>query len=468
MFNLRALFHKNRVEQEMDEEFRFHLEKQIEQNIAGGMNPDEARYAALRQFGNLGHVKEECRDSWGLRFINELLQDLRYGLRQLRRSPGFTAVAVLTLALGIGATTAMFSVIDGIILKPLPYPHPEQLVAVWLTAPGMNVKKLATSSSLYFILRDQNRTFQDFGLYTGASANVTGHGKAEQVADIEATYGLLPTLGVTPMLGRPFSKSDDEPGSPETVMLTYGYWRRKFGGDRTVVGKTITVNGELRQIIGVLPQSFHSAGLNLRGSDLALLIPLQLDRAKTSLGHFVFHGIARLKPGVTIAKADADVARLLLVMLRSFPPPPGYTTKMFEDGRIAPNLRPLKQDIIGNLGNVLWVLMGGIGLVLLIACANVANLLLVKVEGRRQELAVRTALGASRSRIAAQMLVEGLMLALLSGGLGLMLADAAVRALVAMAPTDLPRHLKKFASFLFGVPKQFVTNALCNNEPIQF
>jgi putative ABC transport system permease protein len=418
----------------MDEELRFHFEKQTEQNIARGMNPKEARYAALRQFGNIGQLKEECRESWGVRFISELLQDLRYGLRQLRRNPGFTTVAVITLALGVSATAAIFSVVYGVLLKPLPYPHPEQLVALQLTAPGMNIKDLNPSPSLYFILRDQNRTFQDSGLYKGVSRNVTGHGEPEHVAGLDVTYGLLRTLGVRPVLGRPFTRSDDEPGSPDTVMLTYAYWHREFGGDRAVVGKTITVNGTLRQIIGVLPHSFHFGG-----SDLALLVPLQLDRAKTSLGNFSFDGIAGLKPGVTLAEADADVARLLPIMLRSFPPPPGYTTKMFDDARIAPNLRPLKQDIIGDLGNVLWVLMGGIGLVLLIACANVANLLLVRVERRRQELAVRTALGASRSRIAAQMLVEGLMLALLSSGLGLVVADVVVRVLVAIAPADLPR-----------------------------
>lgn len=369
-----------------------------------------------------------------INYIESFLQDIRYSLRQLRRNPGFTAVAVITLALGIGATTAIFSVVNGVLLKPLPYPQPEQLVAVWLTAPGMNIKDLNPSPAIYFVFRDQNRTFQDLGLYTGVSRNVTGHGEPEHVAGLDVTYGLLRTLGVRPMLGRPFTRSDDEPGSPDTVMLTYGYWRRKFGGDRATVGKTITVDGKLRQIIGVLPQSFHFGG-----SDLALLIPLQLDRAKTFLGDFSFDGIARLKPGVTLAEADADVARLLPIMLRSFPPPPGYTTKMFEDARIAPNLRPLKQDVVGDVGNVLWVLMGGIGLVLLIACANVANLLLVRVEGRRQELAIRAALGAGRGRIAAQMLLEGFILALLSSGLGLVLADVAVRALVAIAPTDLPR-----------------------------
>ncbi|MDE3180585.1 MAG: ABC transporter permease [Acidobacteriota bacterium] len=398
------------------------------------MTPEEARRRARLEFGGLDQVKEECRDVGAARFIESLIQDLRYGLRQLRRNPGFTAVAVITLALGIGATTAIFSVVNGILLKPLPYPHPKQLVAVWFTAPGMGIRDLNPSPCIYFTLRDQNRSFQDFGLYTGYSRNVTGLGEPERVAGLDVTNGFLPALGVTPVLGRSFTQADDVPGSPDVAMLTYDYWRHKFGGDHSVVGKTITVDGKLRLIIGVLPQSFHFGG-----SDLALLIPLQLDRAKTYLGGFAFDGIARLKPGVTLAEANADVARMLPIMFRIFPPPPGYTTKMFEDARIGPNLRPLKADVVGDVGKVLWVLMGGIGLVLLIACANVANLLLVRVEGRRQELAVRAALGASWRRIAAQMLLEGLILALVSSALGLILAYVAVHALVAMAPAGLPR-----------------------------
>jgi putative ABC transport system permease protein len=428
------LFRKRRHERELADELASHLQMHIEDNLRSGMTPEEARRQALIKLGGLEQVKEECREARGIRFIEELAQDLRYGLRQLRRNPGFAAVAVITLALGIGATTAIFSVIDGVLLKPLPYPHPEQLVALWLTAPGINTKDLNPSLATYFVFRDQNRTFQDIGLYTGVSRNVTGHGEPEHVAGLDVTYGLLRTLGVRPMLGRSFAWSDDEPGSPDTVMLTYGYWRHKFGGDRAVIGKALNVDGKLRQIIGVLPQSFQFGD-----TDLALLIPLQSDCAKQFLGGFMFDGVARLKPGVTLAEADADVARMLPIYLRSFPPPPGYTTKMFEDARIAPNLRPLKQDIVGDVGEVLWVLMGGIGLVLLIACANVANLLLVRVEGRRQELAVRVALGAGRGRIAAQMLVEGFVLALLGSGLGLVLADVAVRALVVIAPTDLPR-----------------------------
>jgi predicted permease len=421
---------EERLRAEIDE----HLASQTEENLRAGLSPEEARRQAVMKFGAVEAIKEDYRDQRSLPFAEALLHDARYALRGLRRSPAFTATVILTLALGIGATTAIFSVIDGVLLKPLAYPHPEQLVAVWLTAPGNNIKDLNPSSTIYFVLRDQNRTFQDVALYTGESRNVTGFGEPEHVASLDVTDGLLPILGIQPMLGRSFTRADDAPGSPDTLMLTYGYWRRKFGGDRTVVGKAINVDGKLRQIIGVLPQSFQFGG-----SDLALLIPLQFDWAKEFLGGFRFDGVARLKPGVTLAEADADVARMLPMVARTFPPPPGYSTKMIEDERIAPNLRSMKQDVVGDVGQVLWVLMGGIGLVLLIACANAANLLLVRVEGRRQELAICAALGAKRSRIAGQMLVEGLILALLSGVCGLGLAGVAVRALVAMAPEGLPR-----------------------------
>src|SRR5579863_1298385 len=359
---------------------------------------------------------------------------LRQVLRRLGRTPLFTAVTLLTLAVGIGANTAIFSVINGVLLKPLPYPHPEELVAVWLTAPGLNIKDLNPSPADYFIYRDENRTFQDIGLYTGESVNITGLAEPEHVGGLDVTDGVLRILGVTPLAGRAFKREDDAPDAPKTVMLTYGYWRRRFGGDPSAVGRTITVDGDLRQIIGVLPRDFH-----LGGRDLALLVPLQFDRSKTTLGRYSFDAIARLKPGVTLAEANADVSRMLPIVLRSFPPPPGYTVKLFQDARIGPNLRTLKQDVVGDVGKVLWVLMGGIGLVLLIACANVANLLLVRAEGRQQELAIRAALGASRGRITAELLLESVTLALLGGAAGLGLAYAGLRLLVALAPANLPR-----------------------------
>jgi predicted permease len=360
--------------------------------------------------------------------------DLKHVLRRLMRSPMFTAVTLATLAIGIGANTAIFSVIEGVLLKPLPYPHPEELAGVWHTAKGINIDDLNIAPALYFIYREEGRTFQDIGMWRGSSVSVTGLAEPERVETLEVTDGTLPTLGVSPILGRWFSKYDDSAKSPETVMLTYGYWQTRFGGDRSVIGRRILVDGEAREVIGVMPQSFQFLDLKP-----ALITPMQIDRAQVQLGNFSYQAIARLKPGATLKQANADVARMIPLSLQKFPPPPGYSAKMFEDARIMPNVRPLKQDVVGDIGNVLWVLMGTISMVLLIACANVANLLLVRAEGRQQELAIRAALGAGWSRIARELMVESITLGLLGGALGLALAYAALRILVALAPENLPR-----------------------------
>src|SRR6266567_4399889 len=386
---------------------------------------------------------------------------LKHVLRRLGRAPMFTAITLITLAAGVGGNTVVFSVLEGVLLKPLPYPRPDELIGVGQTAPGIQLKDFDMSPSDYFIYREQNRTMQDIGLYAGDSVSVTGVAEPEQVPALRVTDGTLPLLGIPPMLGRTFTKQDDSPGAPETAMLTYGYWRRKFGGDSSVIGRNIIVDGKSRQIIGVLPQRFHF----LDEDDPAVLTPFQFDRNKIHLGNFSYDGLARLRPGVTLEQVNADVARMLPVVMTSFPAPPGFGLKLFEDAHIGPNVRPLKRDVVGDIGSVLWVLMGSIGMVLLIACANVANLLLVRVEGRRQELAVRAALGAGWGRIAAELLLESIILGLLGSVLGLGLAYAALHILVAMAPAGLPRvheigidgtvllftaAISVFASLLFG------------------
>jgi len=359
---------------------------------------------------------------------------MKHAVRRLFRSPMFTAVALLTLAIGIGANTAIFSVVEGVLLKPLPYPHPDALISVVLAAPGVKIPELPLSPSCYFILREQNQSFQDLGVWDGDSVNVTGLAEPEQVSGLDVTDGLLGILGVQPVLGRPFTRYDDSPGSPETIMISYGYWQRKFGGDRGVIGRAITVDARQRIIIGVLPNGFR-----LMDRAPAIVLPFRFNRNKTALGNFSYRSVARLKPGVTMAQASADVARLLPVVEATFPPPNGASLRMFRDARIGPNLRLLKQDVLGTIGGLLWILMGAIGIVLAIACANVANLLLVRAEGRRHELAIRTALGASWRSIAGELLFESTALALVGGALGLALAYAALRALVAIGPARLPR-----------------------------
>src|SRR6266849_685287 len=367
--------------------------------------------------------------------MSSFRNQLRQVLRRLVHAPMFTVITLITLAAGVGANTVVFSVLEGVLLKPLPYPHAEELIGVWHTAPGINLKELNAAPSNYFIYREQSQTFQDIGLYTNDSVSVTGIAEPEQARALDFTDGVLPILGVQPILGRSFTREDDSPGKPETVMLTYGYWRRRFGGSPSVIGQRIILDAKAREIIGVLPKGFQF----LDEEDPALILPFQFDRNKTNLGNFSYRALARLKPGVTMQQASADVARMLPIINSSFQAPPGFSHKLFEDARIGPNLRPLKQDVVGDVGNVLWVLMGSIGMVLLIACANVANLVLVRVEGRRQELAVRAALGARWSRIAADLLVESMVLGIVGSLLGLGIAWAALRVLIKLAPKGLPR-----------------------------
>jgi predicted permease len=432
---------RRRSDERLGEEMEEHLALLTEENMRAGMTAAEARRQARLQFGAVEAIREGYHAEEGLPLLENLLHDTRFALRILGKSPAFTVVAVLTLALGIGATTAIFSVVNGIVLKPLPYSDPERLIEVRLKNPDLHVSNWGLSRADYLIFREQSRTFEDIALYdlgtnaSGYSVNVAGIGQPEHVAALSVTDGLLPILGVEPLFGRSFTRTDDQPDSQDTAILSYSYWRSKFGGDRSVLGRTIDVDGKPRVIIGVLPQRFSF----LDKTNLAMLLPMKLNRAEAHLGDYALGAIARLKPGVTLAEASADIARMIPIVFRSIPPPPCCSVKTFEDLRLEPNLQPLKQEVIGNVDRVLWVLMGGIGLVLLIACANVANLLLLRAEGRQQELAIRAALGASRGRIAAELFFEGLILAGLGGLSGLGLAYGALRILVAMAPTGLPR-----------------------------
>jgi putative ABC transport system permease protein len=355
-------------------------------------------------------------------------------IRRLTRTAGFASVAVLTIALGIGANTAIFSVINGVLLKPLPYPAPDELVGMWHAAPGINIPELNQAPSNYFTYRDQNRTLVDMGLYNNRSAGVTGLAQPEQVQTVEVTDGTLPILGVRPLLGRWFERADDQPRSAKTVMLAYGYWQRQFGGERSVIGRRILVNGDAHEVIGVMPRDFRFLDYKF-----SLILPMQLDRNKTFLGNFSYRGVARMKPAITVAQVNTDVARMLPMVLTAFPAPPGFSPRIFEQARIGPNVRPFAKDLIGDVGGVLWVLMGTVGLVLLIACANVANLMLVRAEARQQELAIRSALGAGWNRIARELLSESMVLGLLGGAAGVGIAYGALKLLVALAPAGLPR-----------------------------
>ncbi|MBZ5627095.1 MAG: ABC transporter permease [Acidobacteriia bacterium] len=355
-------------------------------------------------------------------------------LRRLFRAPMFTFITVITLAVGIGVNTAIFSVVSGVLLKPLPYRESDRLVGIWETAPGLGFKEINASPATYFTFREEGRAFEDVGMWRRDAVNITGTGQPEEVSALDVTDGTLPILGMQPILGHWFTRKDDSAGSPQTVMLAYGYWQRRFGGDPSVIGRRILVDAEAREVIGVLPRNFRFMDFK---PDLVL--PLQLDRNKVFIGNFSYLSLGRLKPGVTLAQANADVARMLPIMAQKFPPAPGMTAKMFEEARLGPSVRPLKQDVVGDVGGVLWVLMGTVGMVLFIACANVANLALVRAEGRQQELAIRAALGAGWAQIARELLFESVTLGLIGGALGLGLAGAALRLLVALSPANLPR-----------------------------
>ena len=360
---------------------------------------------------------------------------LRQVVRRLLRAPLFTSIILITLSIGIGANAVVFGVVNAVLLKPLSYPQADQLIGIWHSASGIGFDELNMAPFLYFIDREQSKTLQDVGMYNGDSLSITGVGQPEHITGLDVTDGVFPMLCVQPALGRIFSRQDDSPNAPKTILISHAYWQRKFGGDKSVIGRYLTVDGTAREIIGVLPRDFTF----LDDYDANIFLPMQIDRSKTKLGNFSFRGIARMKPGVTLKEANADIDRLLPIAIRSFPSPEGFPAGIFESAKVRANLHTLKHDVIGDIGNVLWVLMGSIIVVLLVACANVANLLLVRVEGRRQELAVRSALGAGRSSITAGLLVESLTLGVAGGVIGLALAFGALRLLVSMAPTGLPR-----------------------------
>jgi predicted permease len=431
----RRFFRRVEWDRERSAEIQSYVQMETDDNIARGMPPAEALAAAHRKLGNTTHIREEIYHMNTIGFLDTLVGDLRYALRLLARSPVFTAAALLTLALGIGGNTAIFGVIDSILIRPLQYPHAEALVGVWHTAPGLPAfgGVANCSPSMYFTYREENRTFQQFGLWNAGGANVTRVAEPEVARTLYVTYGVLDAVGVKPLLGRWFSQGEDTPGSPETVILTYSYWQRRFGGDKSILGHGMTIDSKPHTVIGVMPEQFRFE------QDPELILPRRFERNKVSLGEFAYNSIARLKPGVTMKQANADVARMLGIWLAAWPPPAGFDPAIFQNAGFGPKVQPLKQEIVGDVSTALWVVMGTLGFVLLIACANVANLLLVRAEARQQELAIRAALGAGWSRIARQMLVESTTLGVLGGALGLGLAYTALRILAAKGPDTLPR-----------------------------
>ncbi len=399
-----------------------------------GLSPEDARRAARLEMGSPTAVREQVREYGWENSIDTLLADVRYAMRRLARTPSFSAATVLTIALGIGATTAIFSAVDGVLLKPLPYPHSDRLVALQHTAPGIGIKEMNMAPSLYFTYSDESRVFESVSLWVNDSWTVTGLTEPEQVRGLSVSPGFLQTLGVPLELGRGFTSADEIPEGERVVLLSDFLWRSRFGGERSIIGRQLRLDGNGYTVIGVLPPSFR-----FMDQPISLIAPLRFNRAEVHLIQFCCQGIARLKPGVTLAEADADVARMLPMAQARFPMNPGFSRTLFEDARITPRLRPLKDLLVGGIRGTLWVLMGTVGILLAIACSNVANLMLVRTDARKQELAVRAALGAGAWRIARELLLESVILSCAGGALGVAIAAGVVRWFTASASVHLPR-----------------------------
>ncbi|PYV31289.1 MAG: hypothetical protein DMG09_26065, partial [Acidobacteria bacterium] len=429
-------FRKSQLEDEMGEELRFHLEKQIEDNIKAGMTGEEARYAALRSFGGVEQIKEECRDMRGTRCIEDLVQDLRYGLRTLRRSPGFATVAVLVLGLGIGANIAIFSVANGVLLRPLPYADPERLALIRLDFRGVTGHAGIAPAEVQDFRR-HTRLFEGFEVIAPNNSSLTGE-IMEKIPSATITEGLIPLLGVRPLLGM---ASSDTAAGPQNrvwdVVISYELWQTRFGGDKQIIGRKIEVNNFNPAVVAVMPRGFRmylGPGTNLpERIDLFFLGSLTADGLGTSRSDHSLTTVARLRPGVTFKRAQGEIDAIAADLARQYAKVYGNTSVRF-------HLVPLHKDLVGRVRPAILALLGAVGFVLLIACANVAHLVLTRTSARANELAVRCALGAGRSRIIRQLLTENLLISLIGGAAGLFIAVEGVHLLLFLRPANLPRQ----------------------------
>ena len=430
LLRVRALFQRGRFEGEMDEELRFHLESQIEDHIKRGMNPDEARRAALLHFGGVDKTKEECRDTRWTRFPENLWQDLRHGFRTLHNDRGYTLAALLTLTLGIGANIAIFSIVNGVLLRPLPYDKPDELfVFVALDEGRKDLDLDATSPPFYRAWRERNTVFQEIGLFTTEPMDLTGEGEPERLNACYATSATFGVLRVKASYGRIFDAQEDTPGAARVVILSDGFWKRRFGGDKNVLGKTIRLSDRLYTVLGIMPLGFR-----FPNEDTDLWAPYNVELAEVfnaTTARFAGNNlVARLKPGVSRKQAEDNINGIVSQLRIEYPKTTDKPDK---------RLMPLHEHIVGKVRPALLILLGAVGFVLLVVCSNVANLALMRSEARRREMAIRVALGASTCRLIQHSLTESALLSLAGGGLGLLLASWIGRALVRMAPVQIPR-----------------------------
>jgi len=428
---MRALLRSTQIERELDEELRYHIEQQTEQNIRLGMSPEDARHAARKAFGGVEQAKERSRDARGVKWIEDLCQDLRYGSRMLVKNPGFTLIAVITLALGIGANTAIFSVINAVLLRPLPYPEPDRLVFIYNSLRGP-YPKLGLMEAEYLRLRDQARSLEDVSLYTSTTYTLTGMGEPERISSGTASGDFFKLLGARMALGRTFRLEEEPAGQDKVVILSHGLWRRKFSANPGVIGQSLILDGRSYTIVGVLPRGFKSP-LELQADQaVELWTPPGYYPPNPCCSHDL-NVVGRLREWRTLKQAQTETKAVIAGVAKDYP---GVYPK---DGSKQILLKPLTTEIVGDLRRALWTMLAAVVFVLLIACANVANLQFGRGETRVPEIVIRTALGASRGRIIRQLLVESLLLAFTGGGLGLLLASWGLDILPALGADKIPR-----------------------------
>jgi putative ABC transport system permease protein len=454
---LRSLFRRNNVERELNEELQYHLEHQIQQNIAKGMPAEEARYAALRAFGGVEQLKEETRDTRRLKLIDDLWQDLLYGLRVLRGNRTFTAVAVLTLALGIGANTAIFTLVNTVLLKPLPYETPDRLVRLWARNQKQGTR-IPISPAEFLDLQERNQVFDELAaLFPAGGGNLTGAGEPERMNGARVSAGIFPVLGVSAILGRTFTPQEDRPGAERTVIISYSLWQRRFNGDKDIAGKTVVLSGIGYTIVGVLPEAFATPGILPVERDV--WVPFGLDPALSRPNTRYLRIYGKLKPGVDLQQAQAEMDGLARRRAAAYPE---------TNTDVGIDVVPLHEEMAGQARPALLTLIGAAVFLLLIACSNVANLLLGRAVERRREVAVRLAVGAGRARLLRQLLTEVSLLFLMGGGLGFLLAYWSNDLLVTLVAGMLPRAREigiDLAVFLFAFGVSLATALLFGLAP---
>ncbi len=427
---LRLLVHRREVERKLDDEMRCHLEMEIEDLIQRGVPRRQAERQARIAFGSLESTKEAVRDSRGTRAIEDFLQDLRYALRSFLKTPGFTAAALLTLALGIGATTAIFSVLDAVVLRPMPYPDSDRVFLFDVSLGGRNGRQLSPAE---FFDYSERLEIAQIGAWAHDALNLTGGGEPEQVRTAFVTSGVLPALGLSPVIGRGFTEEETRQGD-HLVILDHGFWMRRFGGDPDVIGTEITLQDTAAVVIGVAPEGARLPDDILSGQSVSLFVPLGIPpEAITNRGSHFLNGVGRFDRGVDREVGREAVAALSRWMVEEFPN--DYTP----EDQFGIEAVPIDEAIVGGIRPAILVLLGGVSVVLAIVCVNLLNLLLCRADERREEIALRTALGADRFRLVRQMITESLLLALAGGGLGVLLATFGTRALVALEPANVPR-----------------------------